>query len=98
MPYVAIPYVATAAESVHDRRALTGLLLPTVCCIPGSHKGQLNPPLAVRRLDHEVGMVQQIPMRRVGKPEEVAALVAFLASDEAAYITGEVININGGFA
>ena len=43
-------------------------------------------------------VVQQIPMRRVGKPEEVAALVAFLASDEAAYITGEVININGGFA
>lgn len=37
-----------------------------------------------------------IPMRRFGKPEEVAALVAFLVSDEAAYITGEVININGG--
>ena len=37
-----------------------------------------------------------VPMRRFGKPEEVASLVAFLASDEAAYITGEVININGG--
>ena len=39
---------------------------------------------------------QLVPMGRFGKPEEVAALVAFLASDEAAYITGEVININGG--
>ena len=39
---------------------------------------------------------QLVPMRRFGKPEEVASLVAFLASDEAAYITGEVININGG--
>ena len=37
-----------------------------------------------------------IPVGRFGKPEEVAALVAFLASDDAAYITGEVININGG--
>ncbi|MBR7013110.1 MAG: 3-oxoacyl-ACP reductase FabG [Muribaculaceae bacterium] len=39
---------------------------------------------------------QLVPVGRFGKPEEVAALVAFLASDEAAYITGEVININGG--
>lgn len=37
-----------------------------------------------------------IPMRRLGKPEEVAALVRFLASDSAAYITGQVITISGG--
>ena len=37
-----------------------------------------------------------VPLRRIGKPEEVAALVSFLASDESAYITGEVISINGG--
>jgi 3-oxoacyl-[acyl-carrier protein] reductase len=37
-----------------------------------------------------------IPVGRFGRPEEVAALVAFLASDDAAYITGEVIHINGG--
>lgn len=39
---------------------------------------------------------QIVPMQRAGRPEEVAALVAFLASDEAAYITGQAININGG--
>ncbi len=39
---------------------------------------------------------QTVPMKRFGKPEEVAALVKFLISDEAAYITGEVISINGG--
>lgn len=38
----------------------------------------------------------QIPAGRFGKPEEVAELVAFLVSDRAAYITGEVISINGG--
>ncbi len=37
-----------------------------------------------------------IPMNRFGKPEEVAAVVAFLASEQAGYITGEVIHINGG--
>jgi 3-oxoacyl-[acyl-carrier protein] reductase len=39
---------------------------------------------------------KSVPMARVGEPEEVAHLVSFLASDKASYITGEVININGG--
>ena len=39
-----------------------------------------------------------IPMRRLGQPREVADLVSFLVSDKAAYITGQVISINGGLA
>ena len=45
---------------------------------------------------NEAELKKLVPMGRFGKPEEVAALVAFLASDAAAYITGEVISINGG--
>ena len=40
--------------------------------------------------------IKQIPLGRVGSPEDVAAAVAFLASDDAAYITGHVLNVNGG--
>ncbi len=42
-------------------------------------------------------LVSRIPVGRFGRPEEVAALVAFLASEHAGYITGEVTDINGGF-
>ncbi len=44
----------------------------------------------------EKELKKMIPVGRFGKPEEVAALVAFIASDDAAYITGQVIQINGG--
>jgi acetoacetyl-CoA reductase len=41
-------------------------------------------------------ILQQIPVNRLGKPEEIAGLVAYLASDEAAFVTGANISINGG--
>ncbi len=39
-----------------------------------------------------------VPMRRIGKPSEVAAVVSFLFSDDASYVTGQVIGVNGGMA
>ncbi|MOA43646.1 3-oxoacyl-[acyl-carrier-protein] reductase FabG [compost metagenome] len=49
----------------------------------------LNPELAQRFLD-------VIPMGRVGEVEEVASMVGYLASPEAAFVTGQVISVNGG--
>ena len=46
--------------------------------------------------EHKAKITETIPLKRMGKPGEVAAAVKFLASEEAAYITGHVLDVNGG--
>jgi len=60
------------------------------CVAPGLIETEMLENLPVDEIK------QQIPARRLGKPEEVAALVSFLLSDDAAYITRQVISVNGG--
>lgn len=45
---------------------------------------------------HGAVIAAQIPLGRAAEPEEIAAVIAFLASDDASYVTGETINVNGG--
>ncbi len=51
--------------------------------------------MAIRE-DIRQGIIDSVPMKRLGKPEEIGGLVAYLSSDLAGYITGATININGG--
>ena len=51
--------------------------------------------MAIRE-DIRQGIIDSVPMKRLGRPDEIGDLCAYLASDKAAYITGATININGG--
>jgi 3-oxoacyl-[acyl-carrier protein] reductase len=65
----------------------------TVNCIaPGLIETEMIADLPLQEV------IKLIPAGRIGKPEEVAAAVSFLLSDEAAYITRQVISVNGGLA
>jgi acetoacetyl-CoA reductase/3-oxoacyl-[acyl-carrier protein] reductase len=60
--------------------------------------GLVQTTMIAAELETEAGRdkVRHIPMGRIATPEEIAAIVAFLASDDAGYITGQTINANGG--
>ena len=59
--------------------------------------GIIASPMSAQAFSAEA-IAQLVPMKRVGRPEEVAELVEFLASDRAGYISGQVISIDGGMA
>lgn len=66
----------------------------TVNCIaPGFIDTDMTSGLPDKHKEH---LQSQIPLARLGKPEEIAAVVGFLSSDGGAYITGETIHVNGG--
>jgi NAD(P)-dependent dehydrogenase (short-subunit alcohol dehydrogenase family) len=46
--------------------------------------------------ERKAGMLAGIPLRRAGKPEELADAILFVASDKATFITGQIISVNGG--
>jgi len=48
--------------------------------------------------EHVEYMIERIPMKRIGRPEEVAALIAFLSSEDCSFSTGAVFDLSGGRA
>lgn len=63
------------------------------CVAPGGVKTRMTETIPEKIM---TGLLAQIPFRRMAEPEEIAAVHAFLASDEAAYITGQVLFVDGG--
>jgi 3-oxoacyl-[acyl-carrier protein] reductase len=78
-----------AAKSLSLELASRGITVNTVA------PGIIASPMAAGAFPKEA-IDRLVPMKRAGQPDEVADLVAFLASDRAAYISGQVISINGG--
>ena len=90
-------YAASKAGAEGMSRAMAkelGSRAVTVNCVaPGFIDTDMT---KVLRDDQRSLMLGQIPLGRLGEPEEIAKVVAFLASDSGAYITGETIHVNGG--
>jgi len=89
-----IAFTKTLAREV----ARNGITVNTVC------PGPTDTPALRKFADNSgqdadkviAGMVRSVPMRRLGQPSDVAAAVAFFASDEAGYITGQTLSVSGG--
>ncbi len=90
-------YAASKAGMIGFTKSLAKELGPrgiTVNCIaPGFIPTDLTSDLPEELVQQAI---EATPLRRMGKPEEIACAVAFLASDEAAFITGEVLTVDGG--
>jgi len=82
-----IAFTKTVAREMATRNVTCNAVAPGF--IKTAMTGQLSEDVQAR-------MREQIPLGRLGTPEDVAEAVAFLASDAAAYVTGQVIHVNGG--
>lgn len=89
-----VNYSAAKAALIGATKALAQEVAPRNITVNAVAPGFIQTDMTKELPEDELKRL--IPVGRFGKPEEVAAVVTFLASDAAAYVTGEVINVNGG--
>ncbi len=92
-----VPYSAAKAGLIGLTKALAKEYAPsgvTVNCVsPGAVRTNMMAGFTPAEIE---SLCEEIPLGRLGEPEEIAEAVAFLASDAASYITGQVLGVNGG--
>ena len=92
------PYAAAKGGIIGLVRSLARRLAPDVVVngvAPGIIESPMAAPILERRRDR---IAATIPLQRFGEPEDVARVIAFLLGDGAAYMTGQVLNVDGGSA
>ncbi|MEL6459232.1 MAG: SDR family oxidoreductase, partial [Cyanobacteria bacterium J06621_15] len=90
-------YAATKAAVSQMARSLSTLLLLRDIRVNAISPGVIATEMSDEALgDASEAIMQQIPMGRLGEPEEIAKVVLFLASDDASYIAGEDLLVDGG--
>jgi len=97
------PGVAGMAKSLSNELAKENILVNTVC--PGYYMTERVKELISAQAEKtgrpekeiEKEITGKIPLGRMGNPEELASLIAFLASEKASYITGATVQVDGGY-
>jgi 3-oxoacyl-[acyl-carrier protein] reductase len=92
-----VNYAAAKGAVNSATRALSLELASRGVTVNAVAPGLIDTPMAQGVFDADA-VARLVPMKRIGRPEEVAKAVAFLASDDASYITGQIISVNGGMA
>jgi 3-oxoacyl-[acyl-carrier protein] reductase len=90
-------YAASKGGMISWTKSLAGELSPHGIRVNCVAPGWVHTEMAEEALQADDGSISGgIPLGRAGRPEEIASVTCFLASDLASYVTGEVINVNGG--